>query len=421
MATHDSKELDEASLRALSDRVGGVPRGLQLLVGYVGDRRTFGVRRLLDSTAAPEVVLKELISTTYDGLLGAARDVMDAIAVAGVPLPPDALIVLCDDQLPADVENALDDLIKRCALVLGDDGLVRLHPLDTDYVRSNLEHDRLVALDLQLAQWYAGRSADRSAWRRLTDADPVKQEYRHRWRAGQHAEALDVLAGAADFLARHGDSPVLRSAVAAAAEAGLVASASREVCLGNAEFFAGSLEAAVDCFRRASRLAGGVPEWDLSTGIALRQISRTREAARILLEVASAHENSREIRIRAAFELGLAWCYAGRVDEAAAAISQLEALIEPEDPCRVRTSPTCVRCSTSLPGGCLSRFRRRRRAWPLTKIRPSRTSSGTCGTRTGSPSCRWAASRTPPPTSRERRPVEPRLARTASRASPSRT
>ena len=29
------KELDDASLRALSDRVGGIPRGLELLVGYV--------------------------------------------------------------------------------------------------------------------------------------------------------------------------------------------------------------------------------------------------------------------------------------------------------------------------------------------------------------------------------------------------
>ena len=251
------KELDDASLRALSDRVGGVPRGLQLLVAYVRDHRVSGVRRLLDSTSAPEVVLEELVSTTYEGLVGAARDVMDVIAVAAVPLSPDAFIVLCEDQSPDDVENVLDDLVERCSLVLGDDGLVRLHPLDTDYIQSKLEHDRFVAFDLRLAEWYARESTDRDAWRRLIDADPVKQEYRHRWRAGQRPEALDVLAGAARFLARHGDSPVLKAAVAAADQAGLDASPSRHVCLGSAEFYSGSLETAAECFPHRVTTRGG--------------------------------------------------------------------------------------------------------------------------------------------------------------------
>jgi len=324
------KELDAASLQALSDRVGGVPRGLQLLVGYARDHRVFGIRRLLESTSAPDVVLKELVSTTYDELVGAARDVMDLVAVAGVPLPSDAFIVLCEERSPDEVENVLDDLIKRCALVLGDDGLVRLHPLDTDYVQAKLEHDRFVAFDLRLAGWYARASTDRDAWRRLTDADPVKQEYRHRWRAGQHAEALDVLAGTALFLARHGDSPVLRAAVAAADEAGLETNVSRYVCLGAAEFFSGSLETAVECFRNASRLAVAAPEWDMWAGIALRHTGRGREAGHVLSPIASDDRHPRTLRIKAAFELGLAWCYAGCLDEAAVAISQLEALIEPD-------------------------------------------------------------------------------------------
>ena len=295
------------------------------------DHRVSGVRRLLDSTSAPDVVLKELVSTTYDGLVGAARDVMDVVAVAGVPLPPDAFIVLCEDQSPDDVEDVLDDLVNRCSLVLGDDGLVRLHPLDTDYVQSKLEHDRFVAFDLRLAGWYADRSTDRSAWRRLTDADPVKQEYRHRWRAGQRPEALDVLAGAVDFLGRHGDSPVLRAAVAAADQAGLGGSASRHVCLGAAEFYSGSLDTAAECFRTASRLAGGAPEWDVWTGVALRQTGHGREAAEVLSPVASDDRNPRTLRLEAAFELVLASCYAGRLDDAAAAISKLEALIGPDD------------------------------------------------------------------------------------------
>ena len=48
-------------------------------------------------------MLKELVSTNYDGLVGAARDVMDAVAVAGVPLPPEAVIVICEDESPEDV------------------------------------------------------------------------------------------------------------------------------------------------------------------------------------------------------------------------------------------------------------------------------------------------------------------------------
>ena len=238
---------------------------------------------------------------------------------------------ICEDQSPDDVWNALDDLVNRCSLVLGDDRLVRLHPLDTDYVQSKLDHDRFVAFDLRLAGWYARGSTDRDAWRRLTDADPVKQEYRHRWRAGQRLEALDVLAGAVDFLGRHGDSPVLKAAVAAADQAGLDASASRHVCLGAAEFYSGSLETAAECFRTASRLAGGAPEWDLWTGCALRQTGHGQEAAEVLSLVASDDRNERPLRIEATFELVLAWCYAGRLDDATATISKLEALIGPDD------------------------------------------------------------------------------------------
>jgi tetratricopeptide (TPR) repeat protein len=327
------QELDDADLRALSDRVGGIPLGLQLLVAYLSRHRTSGVHRLLNSTLAPEEVLKELVSTTYKGLAGTAREVMDVIAVAGVPLSPEAFTALCENQPPDQVEDALDDLINRCALILDDDHrLVRLHPLDTDYVLSILEHDRLVALDLRLAQWYARRATDRSAWRRLTDADPVKQEYRHLWRAGHRAEALDVLAGAAEFLGRHGGSSFLWSAVADSDKAGLEATASREVCLGFAEVFSGSLEVAAECFRRASQLASGVAEWDLWSGIALRETGRGREAAEVLSPLASDRQNPREIRIQAAFELGISWCYAGSLAEAEAAVRQLEALIKPDDP-----------------------------------------------------------------------------------------
>src|SRR5262249_5235034 len=86
-----------------------------------------------------------------------------------------------------------------------------------------------------------------------------------------------------------------------------------------------------EAFRRASQLAGGDPQWEMWTGIALLEDRRVVEAARTLAPIASDEGNARELRVEAAFGLALAWCYNRSLGEATAAGSLLQGLIRPED------------------------------------------------------------------------------------------
>jgi len=133
-----------------------------------------------------------------------------------------------------------------------DAGLLQLHPLDADHITSELiEHEPKTQgeLDRRLAAWWAARRRPPDAWRTLDDATPSKREYLHRWRAGQHTEALAVIAGAANFLARTGDGPLVTKAVR---EADLVLAPDER--LGK---LGGGLVAGVDT--RAARGNSGAP------------------------------------------------------------------------------------------------------------------------------------------------------------------
>src|SRR4051812_11093807 len=169
------RDAEETVLESLASRVAGLPRGLQMIVAYLRSHRVSGIRRLLDADHPPEEVLRDLVSVVYEELADAERRVIELVAVAGVPFPGDDLATLAGGA-----EDAVDDLVRRQVLVLGDDNLIRLHPLDTDYVRSRLPKERQVVLDLELADYYAARRGDPAAWRHLSDATAVKREHVHR-------------------------------------------------------------------------------------------------------------------------------------------------------------------------------------------------------------------------------------------------
>ncbi|WP_345643756.1 serine protease, partial [Pseudonocardia tropica] len=326
-------KLDDDALRALSRRVGGVPRGLQLVIAHLRDHPMSGRRRLLRAESAPDELLRQLVSDAFDGLVGATRKAVEAVAVAGVPMSVDALVAV--NECPSDeVEDALDELVARRELICGDDGLLRLHPLDTDYVLSRLTSKRRIDLDLRLADWYAESVSDRAGWRQLSDADPVKNEYRHRFRGGEREEALEALAEVADFIVRHGDAEFVRVAVQRAEHDGVSDSAAADVCRGFTELFAGDLATAAAYFRRRSERGGPrgpSGQWEMWSGIALRHMHRPAEAVDVLSPLVADLTVPRLIRFRAAFELGLAHCYNANTEAAADVVLLLVELREPGD------------------------------------------------------------------------------------------
>lgn len=342
--------LDDATLEDLAERVGGLPRGLQLLLGYLLDHAASGVRRVLRSDRAPADVLDELVSVAYDRLTGTDREVVEVLAVAGAPLSCGELAELVQ---PADrdaVEDTLDDLTRRQELAHGDDeSIYRLHPLDTDHVRRCLDPVRATELHLRLADWYRSRTPPPAEWRSVTDADPAVRQYRHLWAGGERERALDLLAGTAEFLARRGAIALLRTAVADAEAAGRGGALPVVVCRGFADLSGGSRLSAAEHFATAARLDPATPAWSLWQGVALRHAGRAADAVRVLAPLQDGVP--RPVLLAAGLEFGLTLCYLGRLGEARATAARLAALVTDEDPPEVRGYATDIVALAALTAG----------------------------------------------------------------------
>lgn len=323
-----------------ADRLHGVPRGLELLAREV-NRDPFFLDDLLASDTAPGPLLAELVSRSFAGLDGVGRRVVALLALAAVPLAePDMARMLAGTAEPGDVRRSVRALV--ATRQLGFDPVarhVRLHPLDADYVQHVLLADEpgtQVDLDLRLADWYAAARRPESTWRAVADVTPLRREFDHRWRAGQHEAAMAVLAAAARFLARKGEAPSLLAAAAAAdgVGAGPRCRFFAEWCRYNAEFFEGSLaraEAALRACRALAAEAGmpeRVPSLDVDLGALLRHQEDPAGAVAMLQPLAASADLDPDARAYALFEVGLSLCYLSRwaeAEEAAAALAAFAA------------------------------------------------------------------------------------------------
>ena len=266
---------------------------------------------------------------------------MDVLALAGVPLPiaavPDILAGLSD---PAQVRAAIHTLVRRGG-VRFEPGrpprprTVRLHPVEADWCTQQVfagPTSRQQGLDRRLADWYATQRMPAVLWRSAEDVNPQRLEFRHRWRSGDPDEALAVLAPAARFLARKGETAFLRGAITEAetADLGAAGVVARERCRFGLEFFAGSLdraEAASVLAAQVARSAGMTEvalELSLDLGTVLRHRGEHAAAVEILTGVTSRGPGAdRSVWLDALFEIGLPLCAQRRWKDALAVADEL--------------------------------------------------------------------------------------------------
>jgi len=359
-------ELTDEQLTAVAARVHGVPRGLELLAQLLDDD-PFAIEELITSDTMPEALLVELVGRSYTQLDLIGRDVVGILALAGVPLSLEALPHLLNGiASEVNVHATVRRLVRNREL--GYDrtsGLLRLHPVDADFVREELtsrEPGRQVTLDLRLADWYATRRTPASTWRELDDAAPNKWEFTHRWRAGEHEAALTALADAAEFLARRGEAQILRAAVRTTESRAITPTSivHLEWCRSFGELFDGSLDITERALYKARAVASaddgphhllpGVNTW---LGTVLRHRGEPAEAARIQRQVAF-DDNlavSLEWRRKALFELGLSLCYTRDLRGGEEVLDRLAALVRPEDRGHSRAQLADLRALTALVAG----------------------------------------------------------------------
>ncbi|WP_459983355.1 AAA family ATPase [Nocardioides sp. AN3] len=357
------EQFTDDELGRATERLHGVPHGIEMLGSLMeGDLYALD---LIESDATLDAILLELVSRIFLGLDEPERHVVELLALSGVPLPERELPQILDGLVtPPAIRDALRTLVRRRGVGFEPrTRTVRLHPVEVDWCRRELlEHHRSeqVALDLRLADWHRARSTPPGQWRSLEDVEPQRLEFQHRWRAGQHDDAMIVLAEIADFLARKGETALLRSALADAdtVALGLPAQVATRRCRLEVEFFSGSLESAQTIAREALELASqagmssAADELRVDLGTVLRHQGDNDEAVRMLQEVArQAAPVERRTRLEALFELGLALCYQQRWGDALGAADELAETLCPEDGTKLAAGPADIRALAGLGSG----------------------------------------------------------------------
>lgn len=328
--------------------VEGVPHGLELVASNASNDRSF-IGKLLAVTEAPEAILERLVSRNYENLDDPSHHIVGLLAMARVPLPesavPELLAGMVDPELAVATLGRLIDArtIAYEPKPSPAPGIVRLHPLDADFVRQTLlEDERSLQkqLDGQLADWYRAQRTPPASWRSASDVGPNVREFEHRWRAArdphERTAALAPLAEAAVQISRKGEGRQLLTAITRVEKEitdplGLLY---LDKCRFAVEFFNGSLKNAEEIARSAiGRPTDGEgaalrAEMRQSLGAVLRHRGRTRESSEVLQQLLDEHDDAveRSTLVLALLELGLSLCYLGEWDRARSVADTLEAL-----------------------------------------------------------------------------------------------
>ncbi len=341
------RDLPEAVLLQAAERVYRMPRGLELLVGLMAERRTATLQRIWEARDTPEILLGELVSEGFHSLDEIGRDVVRLLALAGTPVPAEAFPkMLAAPERPRD---AIERTVQRLAdtHMIGferDTERARLHPLDSDYVNGTLDDPvQRATLHLWLADWLVTQRTAAETWRISSDVDPQRREIRHRLSAGDGHGAIRTMADIAQFLVRHGDGDQLTEALEQSrkyADTPAVRAA-YELSRGLVASFAGSLDEAIDAFgagRAAAEEDGDrilTARLDSLLGAALRHAGKAATALEPLERASTlpmTDQASREIVVKAVFERGIVACYLGDAAKAEEAAADIEALLREGDP-----------------------------------------------------------------------------------------
>jgi tetratricopeptide (TPR) repeat protein len=190
------------------ERTLGYPRALEALAAILAADRDTTLPELLDQTAAlPENVVQALVGEAFNRLDPLAQQVMQALAIYQVPVPPVAVDYLLQPYRPAvDAAPVLSRLVNM-QFVRRDAGHYYLHQVDRDYALSRLPPGEPADRGAdppsftQQALWHRGAGyfeqtrTPREDWKTLDDLAPQLAEFELRYQGGDYDTAAQVLLG----------------------------------------------------------------------------------------------------------------------------------------------------------------------------------------------------------------------------------
>jgi tetratricopeptide (TPR) repeat protein len=203
LKTAPDELLDEARRRTR-----GYPRALEALAAILAADRGATLPELLAETAGlPGNVVEELVGEAFSRLDPLSQQVMQALAIYPVPVPPVAIDYLLQPyQSAIDAAPVLSRLVNM-QFVRREAGRFYLHQVDRDYALSRLPEGQLADRDAdpprftrqallhRAADYFEQTRAPREDWKTLDDLAPQRAEFELRCGGGDYDTAAQVLNG----------------------------------------------------------------------------------------------------------------------------------------------------------------------------------------------------------------------------------
>ncbi|MCQ3932853.1 MAG: hypothetical protein DPW16_20580 [Chloroflexi bacterium] len=256
------RDAPDELLRQAVQKVHGVPRALEVLVGILEDDRLARLDRVLAEFGKWRDV-QDMIQAGYRRLDAQAQWVLKALAVYRRPVRAEAVEFLLRS---VDLNFAGREVVQRLTrtrMVAIDrtSGLIALHPIDADYAYSQLDErgpSSREVLERRAATYYEQMRIAPDYWRSVQDLEPQLSAFEHYLKAGDAETSLQQI-GERGFdvllLWGHGQRVIhLRQRVI-----GKLGDARMEYMnlfgLARAYQAAGQFQEAVDCFGRVMIMA----------------------------------------------------------------------------------------------------------------------------------------------------------------------
>lgn len=197
----------DALLDKAYDLTDGSPKALKALFSILAADRNTTLETIVSGAKSvlPDKLVDALAGEAFSRLDESARQVVQALAIYGRPVPPVAVDYLLQPYLPGlDSRPVLERLVKL-HLVRQKENHFDLHPVDRDYACSQIAlgsvEDRRtadapftkMALWHRGAQYFCETRLPRERWQCIGDLEPQLAEFELRMRAEEFDEAAGVL------------------------------------------------------------------------------------------------------------------------------------------------------------------------------------------------------------------------------------
>jgi tetratricopeptide (TPR) repeat protein len=201
------KDARQEMLTRAQQRTAGYPRALEALAASLSTRREVTLAELLDDLDAvlPANVIEVLVGQAFAQLDSLAQQVMQALAVFGIPVPVAAVDFLLQPFLPLTDANPVLGRLVGMHFARRDAGRYYLHQIDQDYALAQITRGRPEDRDAdplpftryglrhRAGDYFAQVRVPREQWRHLDDMAAQLNEFELRYASGDYDAAALVL------------------------------------------------------------------------------------------------------------------------------------------------------------------------------------------------------------------------------------